>query len=183
MITINPILTTVIIVIEAIVLASCSPDLLRRDKVINSFEECAAAGYPIMESFPEQCRTPDGRLFVRELRDDGNGGGVAESWGTILGTVLLGPTCPVLQNPPDPNCADRPYQIDLALTSVDQSRVIKEFSSDVYGRFRIEVPAGEYAIRTAAAANVLPYCSTNEPIQVSVNGTTEVAVYCDTGIR
>ena len=31
---------------------------------INSFEECAAAGYPIMESYPEQCRTPDGRNFI-----------------------------------------------------------------------------------------------------------------------
>ncbi len=34
---------------------------------INSFEECARAGYPIAESYPEQCRTPDGRLFVREV--------------------------------------------------------------------------------------------------------------------
>lgn len=32
---------------------------------IRNFEECAAAGYPVMESYPEQCRTPDGRLFVR----------------------------------------------------------------------------------------------------------------------
>lgn len=32
--------------------------------VISSFEECKRAGYPIMESFPEQCRTPDGRVFI-----------------------------------------------------------------------------------------------------------------------
>jgi hypothetical protein len=32
---------------------------------INSFDECARAGYPIMESYPEQCRTPDGRNFTR----------------------------------------------------------------------------------------------------------------------
>ncbi|MCI0503718.1 hypothetical protein L0Y65_03325 [Candidatus Micrarchaeota archaeon] len=31
---------------------------------IDSFEECAAAGYPIMESYPRQCRGPDGRTFV-----------------------------------------------------------------------------------------------------------------------
>ncbi len=36
--------------------------------MINSFEECAAAGYPIMESYPEQCKTPDGRNFVREIK-------------------------------------------------------------------------------------------------------------------
>lgn len=37
---------------------------------INSFEECAAAGYPIMESYPEQCRTPDGRTFTRKISND-----------------------------------------------------------------------------------------------------------------
>lgn len=34
---------------------------------INNFEECAAAGNPVMESYPEQCRTADGRLFVRVI--------------------------------------------------------------------------------------------------------------------
>lgn len=33
---------------------------------INSFASCAAAGYPIMESYPEQCRTPDGVTFVKQ---------------------------------------------------------------------------------------------------------------------
>jgi hypothetical protein len=28
--------------------------------VISSFQECKDAGYPIMESYPEQCATPDG---------------------------------------------------------------------------------------------------------------------------
>lgn len=36
-------------------------------QTITSFEECKAAGYPIMESFPEQCRTPDGKLFVNTV--------------------------------------------------------------------------------------------------------------------
>lgn len=33
---------------------------------ISSFEECVAAGYPVMESQPRQCRTPEGELFVEE---------------------------------------------------------------------------------------------------------------------
>jgi len=37
---------------------------------ITSFEECAAAGYPIMESYPEQCRTSDDRLFARDISGD-----------------------------------------------------------------------------------------------------------------
>lgn len=32
---------------------------------VNSFDECAAAGYPIAESYPEQCITPDGRSFTK----------------------------------------------------------------------------------------------------------------------
>ncbi|MFA5933700.1 MAG: hypothetical protein WC795_00540 [Candidatus Paceibacterota bacterium] len=36
-------------------------------KVISSFEECAQAGYPILESYPEQCQTPDGQSFTKGL--------------------------------------------------------------------------------------------------------------------
>lgn len=39
---------------------------------INNFDECVAAGYPIMESYPEQCATPDGATFVRETAFDPN---------------------------------------------------------------------------------------------------------------
>lgn len=35
--------------------------------VIANFEECEAAGYPVGESHPRQCWTPDGRRFVEEL--------------------------------------------------------------------------------------------------------------------
>jgi hypothetical protein len=37
---------------------------------ITTFEECKSAGYPIMESYPEQCRTPEGQLFVREIKKE-----------------------------------------------------------------------------------------------------------------
>lgn len=32
---------------------------------ISTFEECAAAGYPVMETYPETCRTPQGTTFTR----------------------------------------------------------------------------------------------------------------------
>lgn len=32
---------------------------------INSFEDCVNAGLPILETYPEQCKTVDGRTFVR----------------------------------------------------------------------------------------------------------------------
>ena len=34
---------------------------------INSFEDCAKAGYPVGESYPRQCWTPDGAILVEEV--------------------------------------------------------------------------------------------------------------------
>ena len=41
-------------------------------KVFNSFEDCAKAGYPIMESFPEQCRVPGGKTFTKQVSEQSN---------------------------------------------------------------------------------------------------------------
>ncbi len=34
---------------------------------VKSFEDCLDAGYPVLESFPRQCKTPDGRTFAEEV--------------------------------------------------------------------------------------------------------------------
>ncbi|MBW3002214.1 DUF333 domain-containing protein [Candidatus Woesearchaeota archaeon] len=34
---------------------------------ITDFEQCIDAGFPVMESHPRQCRTPDGRIFTEVL--------------------------------------------------------------------------------------------------------------------
>lgn len=35
--------------------------------VVESFEDCVEAGYPVMESYPRQCRTSDGLLFIENI--------------------------------------------------------------------------------------------------------------------
>jgi hypothetical protein len=37
------------------------------EKGINNFIDCVNAGYPIMETHPMQCRTPDGRTFTQDI--------------------------------------------------------------------------------------------------------------------
>lgn len=37
---------------------------------VTNFKECADAGYPVLESYPRQCRTPEGRIFVEELPEE-----------------------------------------------------------------------------------------------------------------
>lgn len=36
-------------------------------KIITNFDDCVNAGYPIMESYPEQCSTPDGEVFTKTI--------------------------------------------------------------------------------------------------------------------
>lgn len=34
---------------------------------IKNFEECERAGYPVLETYPRQCKTPDGRTFTEKI--------------------------------------------------------------------------------------------------------------------
>lgn len=45
-----------------------------KEKVISTFGECVRAGFPIQESDPRVCRTPDGASFEEEdVRSPGVG--------------------------------------------------------------------------------------------------------------
>ncbi len=37
---------------------------------VTNFEECAAAGYPVQESYPARCTTPDGQSFTQEIGNE-----------------------------------------------------------------------------------------------------------------
>lgn len=37
---------------------------------IASFDECVTAGYPTMESYPAQCKTPDGETFTQDIGNE-----------------------------------------------------------------------------------------------------------------
>jgi hypothetical protein len=39
----------------------------KSESKINSFSDCAAKGYPIMEIYPERCTTPGGQTFVKDV--------------------------------------------------------------------------------------------------------------------
>jgi hypothetical protein len=118
-------------------------------------------------------RVVDGQL--QEVTVAGPGG--------IRGTVMLGPTCPVMRNPPDPACADKGYAAKFDVTNVSGTKVIKEFSSKSDGTFSVDVPAGDYAIRPVAGTSMLPRCSTLDSVTVKSNAYSSVSISCDTGIR
>lgn len=44
------------------------PELKKpKPKIVDSFEECAKAGYPVMESYPRQCRAANGQIFFETI--------------------------------------------------------------------------------------------------------------------
>lgn len=49
--------------VEKLILRGWAQDLT----TVDSFEKCAAAGNPVMESYPRQCRTSDGKNFVEKI--------------------------------------------------------------------------------------------------------------------
>ena len=55
---------------------------------VSSFEECVAAGNPVMESYPRQCRSKNGELFVEQICLNQCGNGVCEE------IVCLAAGCP-----------------------------------------------------------------------------------------
>lgn len=63
----KPYAVTALILFAILIAGTLFFFLKKEDSVSNikSFEDCAEAGYPILESYPEQCRTPDGRTFVK----------------------------------------------------------------------------------------------------------------------
>lgn len=40
---------------------------LFQEVTVTNYQECVAAGYPIQESYPERCMTPDGKSFVNSF--------------------------------------------------------------------------------------------------------------------
>lgn len=40
------------------------------EEKIDSFQDCINAGYPVMESYPRQCRTPDDKTFVEDIGNE-----------------------------------------------------------------------------------------------------------------
>lgn len=101
----------------------------------------------------------------------------------ISGTVTLGPTCPVMRNPPDPQCAEKPYQTTVQIIAVGspKSSPFATVETDKNGYYKIMIPPGEYAVQPVGG-KVLPRCETKN-VTVGPDTVSQVDISCDSGIR
>lgn len=101
--------------------------------------------------------------------------------GSLIGRVMLGPTCPVMRNPPDPNCADRPYTTTVVVTVAGTNKEVGRQTTDADGNFIFAFLPGKYDVR-AMGGTTLPRCSTATATLIK-GETSRADIYCDTGIR
>jgi len=69
----NILLSLIIIVIFGVIFYFATQRKIEAPSVvsgISTFEECVAAGYPVQESYPERCTTPDGKTFTRDIGNE-----------------------------------------------------------------------------------------------------------------
>ena len=101
----------------------------------------------------------------------------------VRGTVLLGPTCPVMREPPNPNCADKPYMTIVQVIAIGspKSSPFATVETDKEGRYKVMLPPGEYGLQ-AIGGVPFPSCGTKN-ITIKPDVMLETDLSCDTGIR
>ena len=112
----------------------------------------------------------------------GSGGGsILPYTSGVRGTVLLGPTCPVVRDPPDPGCANRPYATAIAVYRANSASPFIIGNSDIDGTFEFSLPPGSYTL-AASSGSTFPRCSEIN-VTVSPDAYAIAVIFCDTGIR
>jgi len=101
----------------------------------------------------------------------------------VRGTVSAGPTCPVVTDPPDPDCADRLVGGAVLVFTDAAGAEVDRTTSLADGSFSIELGPGSYRLVPQEVDGLM---GTAGPIDVEVEAgqpMAEVAVSYDTGIR
>jgi len=117
---------------------------------------------------------------ARLVREDGDN--LPEGTGA-RGKVTAGPTCPVVTNPPNPACAERPV-VGAVLVFADASgREVARVSSGPDGTFSVALAPGTYRLTAEPVEGLM---GTPSPMDVGIEAgqpMMELTVSYDTGIR
>lgn len=117
---------------------------------------------------------------VRLISEDGDA--LPDATG-VRGIVTSGPTCPVVTNPPDPSCADRPVSGAVLVVRDASGTEVTRVTSAADGSFAVELASGAYRVIAEPVEGLM---GTPSPMDVEVEAgqpMTELTVSYDTGIR
>lgn len=100
----------------------------------------------------------------------------------VFGRVLVGPTCPLYQPDPPPQCQDKPTQAEIIVITQDRSQEVGRIKTDKDGIYKIALAPGTYILEPGAQktgiARGMP-----QPITIEANKFVELNLYYDSGIR
>lgn len=103
--------------------------------------------------------------------------------GTVSIVAFAGPTCPVVSDPPDPDCDDRPVDGAVIVVRDEDGGEVARMTTDADGRATVDLPPGRYSLVPQPVEGLM---GTPGPIEVTVaDGAVgePVAIPYDTGIR
>jgi hypothetical protein len=101
----------------------------------------------------------------------------------LVGRAVAGPTCPVVTEPPDPSCEDRPVAGAKIVVRDEAGEMVATAETAEDGTFSVSVAAGRYQLVPQPVEGLL---GTAAPVEVVVpdEGMPEpVIIFYDTGIR
>jgi len=101
----------------------------------------------------------------------------------VSGMVTAGPTCPVVTDPPDPSCADRPVEGAVLVVTTLAGVEVDRTTSDAHGRFALSLPPGTYRLEPQPVEGLM---GTAEPVEFSVQPgapALNLVIGYDTGMR
>lgn len=102
---------------------------------------------------------------------------------TIRITALAGPTCPVVSDPPDPDCDDRPVEGAVIVVQDEAGAEVARMATDAAGTAAVELPPGRYVLVPLPVEGLM---GTAPPVTVTLVGGADaepVVIAYDTGIR
>jgi len=101
----------------------------------------------------------------------------------VSGTVTAGPTCPVVTDPPDPSCADRPVEGAVLVVTTLAGEEVDRATSDAEGRFALSLAPGAYRLEPQPVEGLM---DTAAPVEFTVQPgaqALDLVIGYDTGIR
>jgi hypothetical protein len=100
--------------------------------------------------------------------------------GVVTGDVLAGPTCPV-ETSDGTGCDPVPVVGEVQFWQDGENTGEVSIRND--GSFSVNVPVGDYVVKVVpSSTNGFPVCK-DSSVSVAAEGTHELHLQCDTGIR
>jgi hypothetical protein len=101
----------------------------------------------------------------------------------VAGTVVAGPSCPVVRDPPDPACDDRPVAgAEIVVLDADGD-VVTRTRTDAEGSFGLRLPAGAYQLVPQPVTGLMGTPAAIPIVAADGLEAEPVLIVYDTGIR